>query len=56
MSDLNKMATHIRLPLALYIRAMSIAQDLFPEVDSVEVHEHREYFGRKRHWKGLTRT
>ena len=44
MSDLIKMATHIRLPLALYFRAMSIAQDLFPKVDFVEkdeVQEHR---------------
>ena len=56
MSDLIKMATHIRLPLALYFRAMSIAQDLFPKVDFVEkdeVQEHREYFRRERHWKGL---
>ena len=55
MSDLIKMATHIRLPLALYFRAMSIAQDLFPKVDFVEkdeVQEHREYFRRERHWKG----
>lgn len=50
------MATHIRLPLALCIRAMSFAQDLFPEVDFVEkdeVQEHREYFGRKGTGKAL---